>query len=134
MCKWAITGFLLCLMFSPFPAFAVKSSHSDGTIDNSSGTTNKDLVYKDFEITTDGYVTGSIVNVSNHALKGVKLDMWTVNSAETQIFWRKKLDIGDIAPKGSYEVKERYSPMPDDPAKVIFKFRLPGNTNFRNLK
>jgi len=128
-----ITVFLLLsLLFFRFHSFAAKSLHSDGTIDNSSGTTNKDLVYRDFEIASDGYVTGFIVNTSNHALKSVKLDMWTVNSAETRILWRKSLNIGDMAPQGRYQVKEPYSPLPDNPSSVIFKFRIPGSTNFRN--
>ena len=127
-----VVFFLLSLLVFPFHVFAAKSLNSDGTIDNSSGTTNKDLVYRDFEITPDGYVTGFIVNTSNHALKSVKLDMWTVNSAETQILWRKSLNIGDMAPQGRYQVKEPYSPLPDNPSSVIFKFRIPGSTNFRN--
>ncbi len=132
MLRWITTYFLLSLLLFPVSAEASKSFYSDGTIDNSSGTTNKDLVFRDFEITPDGYVTGAIVNTSNHALNAVKLDMWTVNSAETQILWRKSLNIGDMAPRGRYEVKEPYSPLPDNPSAVIFKFRIPATANFRN--
>ncbi|MGA2404915.1 MAG: hypothetical protein ABSG91_24960 [Syntrophobacteraceae bacterium] len=131
MKKWIIGCFLLSLLVSPLNASS-KSFYSDGTVDNSSGTTNKDLVYRDFEFTQDGYVTGYIINESNHPLKSVRLDMWTTNKAETQILWRKTLIIGNMAPKGKYEVREPYSPVPDDPSAVVFKFRLPGSTNFRN--
>jgi len=129
--KWIIGCFLLNLLLFPLDAGA-KSFYSDGTVDNSSGTPNKDLAYRDFEITQDGYVTGHIINKSSHPLKSVRLDMWTTNRAETAILWRKTLTIGDMAPKGEYEVRERYSPLPDDPSGVVFKFRLPGSTNFRN--
>ena len=129
--KWIIGCFLLSLLFFPFNACA-KSFFSDGTVDNSSGTPNKDLVYRDFEITQDGHITGCIINQSDHPLKSVKLDMWTTNRAETAILWRKTLTIGDMAPKGKYEVREPYSPLPDDLSAVVFKFRLPGSTNFRN--
>jgi hypothetical protein len=129
--KWIIGCFLLNLLLLPLDAGA-KSFYSDGTVDNSSGTPNKDLVYRDFEFTHDGYVTGYIINESNHPLKSVRLDMWTTNRAETQILWRKTLNIGNMAPKGKYEVREPYSPLPDDPSGVVFKFRLPGSTNFRN--
>ncbi len=131
--KWII-GFLL-LNFLLFPLHATaKSFYSDGTVDNSDGTTNKNLVYRDFEFTQDGYVTGYIINISDHPLKSVRMDMWTTNRAETQILWRRTLNIGDMAPKGKYEVREPYSPVPDDPSAVEFKFRLPGSTNFRNPK
>ncbi len=131
MLKRVIMAFLVCFLLSPFNA-AAKSFFSDGTIDNNSGTTNKDMVFRDFEITPDGYVTGFIVNQSSHALKSVRLDMWTTNTSETQILWRKSLNIGDMVAHGKYQVKEQYSPLPDDPNRVIFKFRIPGSTNFRN--
>ena len=131
MIKWIIGCFLLSLLLFPLNAGA-KSFYSDGTVDNSSGTPNKDLVYNDFEITQDGYITGYITNKSNHPLKSVRLDMWTTNRAETAILWRKTLTIGDMAPNGKYEVREPYSPLPDDLSAVVFKFRLPGSTNFRN--
>jgi hypothetical protein len=38
-----------------------------------------------------------------------------------------------MAPKGKYEVREPYSPPPDESG-VVFKFRLPGLTNFRNAE
>ncbi len=131
--KWIIGFFLLILLLFPLHA-AAKSFYSDGTVDNRDGTTNKDLVYSDFEFTQDGYVTGYIINQSNHPLKSLRLDMWTTNRAETQILWRRTLNIGDMAPKGKYEVREPYSPLPDDPSGVEFKFRLPSGKNFRNPK
>ena len=121
----------MSLLLFPLNAGA-KSFYSDGTVDNSSGTPNKGPVYRDFDISQDGYITGYIINISNHPLKSVRLDMWTANRAETSILWRKTLNVGDMAPKGKYEVREPYSPLPDDPSAVVFKFRLPGSTNFRN--
>ena len=129
--KWIIGFFLLNLLLFPLNASA-ESFYSQGTVDNSNGTTNKDLVYRDFEFTQDGYITSYIINESNRPLKSVRLDMWTTNRAETQILWRKTLNIGNMAPKGKYEVREPYSPLPDDLSAVVFKFRLPGSTNFRN--
>jgi len=129
--KCIIGCLLLNLLLFPFHA-AAKSFYSDGTVDNSSGTPNKDLVFRDFEITQDGHIRGYIINESNHPLKSLRLDMWTTNRQETQILWRKSLIIGDMAPKGKYEVSEPYSPLPDDLSGVVFKFRLPGATNYRN--
>jgi len=131
--KWIIGFLLLNSLLLPLHATA-KSFYSDGTVDNSDGTTNKNLVYRDFEFTQDGYVTGYIINESNHLLKSVRLDMWTTDRGETQILWRRTLNIGDMTPRGKYEVREPYSPVPDDPSAVEFKFRLPGSTNFRNPK
>ncbi|HYA40312.1 MAG TPA: hypothetical protein VEF34_03355 [Syntrophobacteraceae bacterium] len=129
--KLTVGFLLLSVLILNFHAGA-KSFYSDGVVDNSSGTPHRDLVYRDFEITKDGYVTGFIINESNHPLKSVKLDMWTTNRSETRILWRKSLNIGDMAPKGKFEVREPYSPFQDDPSGVVFKFRLPGATNFRN--
>jgi len=127
-----LIGFMcLCLIFVPLNAGA-DSFRGDGTIDNSSGTTNSDLVYRGFQITPDGYITGFIVNTSNHALKSVRLDVWTTNRAETRIYWRKSISIGDMAPKSQFEVKEVYGKLQDEPESIIFKFRVPGGTNFRN--
>ena len=124
MLKWVIICVLVLLAPLAIRADAAKSPNSDGEIDNRNGTTNEDLVYRDFEITPDGYVMGYIVNVSDHAIKSVKLDMWTSNKADTRILWRKALSIGDLPPKGKYQVKEPYSPLPDDPSQVFFNFRV----------
>lgn len=123
---------LLGLLLFPFYADAAKSFYSDGNVDNSSGTPNRDLAFRDFEITEDGFITGYIMNQSSHALKGVRLDMWTANSAETRVFWRKTLNLGDMAPNAKFQVREPYSPLPGPDEKIVFKFRLPGSTNFRN--
>lgn len=120
---------LLSLLVLPLQAMAVKSYYSDGNVDNNSGTPNKDLVFRDFEITPDGFITGYIMNQSNHTIKSFNLNIWLTNKAETQILWRKSLSIGDLAPKGKYDVKEPY-PATDD--QVVFKFKLPGSNNFRN--
>jgi hypothetical protein len=129
MSKWVILFALLLSTILPIRAQAVKSLNSDGEIDNKSGVTNPDLVYRDFEITPDGFLTGYIVNESDHAVKSIKMEMWTTNKAETQILWRKPLNIDAIPPKGKYLVKEPYSPLPDDPTHVNFKFRVLSSTH-----
>jgi hypothetical protein len=121
--KWLIVCLVSAFLLFPSHAGAAKSLNSDGTIDNQNGMENKDLVFRDFEI-TPGFITGSIVNVSNHAVNSVKLNIWTTNKAETQILWRNSFVINSLPPKGKYEVKMPYSPMPDDPASVMFKFRV----------
>jgi hypothetical protein len=121
--KLVLVCFLSAFLFFPSHAAFAKALNSDGTIDNQSGLENKDLVYRDFEI-TPGFITGSIVNISNHALNSVKLNIWTTNKPETQILWRSSVVINSLPPNGKYEVKMPYSPMPDDPASVVFKFRV----------
>jgi hypothetical protein len=121
---WAMVCLLSVFLLFPFHAGAVKTLNSDGEIDNTAGIESKELVYRDFEITPDGFIRGFIVNISDHAVKSVKLSMWTANKAETKILWRKALVIDSIPPKGKHEIKEPYSPMPDDPASIVFKFRI----------
>ena len=128
MLKWVILCILLLSVILPIRADAVKSLYSDGEIDYKNGVTNEDLVYRDFEITPDGFITGDIVNISDHAVKSVKMDMWTSNKADTRIFWRKTLTIDNIPPKGKYQVKEPYSPLPDDSSQISFNFRIHGKT------
>lgn len=134
MKKCFIWCFLLGLLVSPLNSHAARSFYSNGNVDNSSGTPNRDLVFRDFDITPDGYITGYLMNQSSHALKSVRLDVWTTNKAETRVYWRKSLNIGDMAPNARYQVREPYSPLPDNPNDIVYKFRLPGNTNFRNVK
>jgi hypothetical protein len=90
------------------------------------------LKYEDFQIGGDGYATGYIVNTSNKPRLGVKLDMWTTTLQETRIFWRKSLNIGDLAPGQRYKVREPYAPSDNAPPKVKFMFRIPTPANFRN--
>jgi hypothetical protein len=134
MLKRAIIVLFVCLAFCPYHAWADKSFYSDGMVDNNNGTPNKHLAYKDFEVTSDGRITGVIVNASNQAFQSLKLDMWTTNPAETRIFWRKSLNIGDLAPKGEFQVNEPYSSDSEGGATVVFKFRIPSGANFRNPK
>ena len=97
--KWIIGLFVLNLLLFPLNTSA-KSFYSDGTVDNSDGTTNKELVFRDFEVSQDGYITGHIINESNRLLKSVKLDMWTTNRAETQIFVANTSQYRRHGPKG----------------------------------
>lgn len=128
-----VTGcMLLGLLLFPVYAVAEKTFYSNGNVDNNNGVPNRDLTFRDFDITPDGFITGVIVNQSNHVLKSVRLDMWTANPAETRVYWRKALNIGDMAPRGEYEVREPYSPLPDASEKIVYKFRIPSGMNFRN--
>jgi len=121
----------LSLMIMPFNTHA-GSFFCDGIVDNSDGTPSSSLEAEGFKITQDGHVTGYIINVSNRPLAGVRIDMWTTTPEETRIFWRKTLNIGDIAPGGKYEVREIYEPGPDDISRIKFKFRIPSTANYRN--
>jgi hypothetical protein len=98
----------------------------------SSGTIDKDLQFEDFKIGEGGVITGVIVNASKRTLQDVKLDVWTCNTQETQIYWRKTLSLGDLAPGARVSVKEPYKIDREDPAKTKFMFRIPQPANFRN--
>jgi hypothetical protein len=115
-----VIGLLLC----PLEGFA-GSAFREGVID-------KDLTYEGFEIGSDGFLTGYIVNTSNAARRGVKLDMWTTNPQETRVFWRKSITIGEIAPKGKSLIKEPYDLDGENPEKIKVMFRIPNTANFRN--
>ena len=122
---------LLGLLLLPVNVFSA-SFFSSGTVDNSDGTPNKTLRFEGFEVTQEGFISGYIVNSSDRALKGVRLDMWTTNPQETQIYWRNSLIIGDLAPGGRYAVKESYNLGSADPSRIKFKFRIPSGGNYRN--
>lgn len=122
---------LLALPLLPLNVFAA-SFFSSGTVDNSDGTPNKSLRFEGFEVNQEGFITGYIVNASDRPLKGVRLDMWTTNPQETQIYWRNSLMIGDLAPGGRYAVKEPYNLGSADPSRIKFKFRIPSGGNYRN--
>ncbi len=97
----------------------------------SSGEIDDDLRFEDFKI-SDGYLTGSIINASRRTRTAVKLDMWTANTQETRIYWRKTLNLGDLAPGAKAAVKEPYAVDLEDPARTKFMFRVPTTANFRN--
>lgn len=116
----------LCVALLLFTGVALAGSVlGEGEIDTG-------LKYEDFQIGGDGYATGYIVNTSNKPRLGVKLDMWTTTLQETRIFWRKSLNIGDLAPGQRYKVREPYAPSDNAPPKVKFMFRIPTPANFRN--
>lgn len=100
------------------------STYSSGEIDD-------DLTFEDFKI-ADGYLTGFIVNSSKRPRSAVKLDVWTTNTQETRIYWRKSLSLGDMAPGAKVAVKEPYKIDQEDLAKTKFMFRNPNPANFRN--
>jgi hypothetical protein len=129
--KMILVGMLLAFLSSGTSVLA-ENFLGSGTINANSGIPDKDLSYEDFKITEDGYATGYIVNSSSRARPGVRLDMWTTNMAETRIFWRKSLNIGDIPPNGKVLVKEPYDVKGEDPARTKFMFRLPSGANYRN--
>ena len=109
-----------------FPAFTLAGSYY------SSGSIDTDLQFEDFRIGNDGYLTGVVVNSSKRTLPAVKLDIWTTNTQETQIYWRKTLNLGDLAPGARAPVKEPYKIDREDPEKTKFMFRVPAPANFRN--
>jgi hypothetical protein len=108
------------------PALTLAGSYyGSGAIDN-------DLQFEDFKIGNDGYLTGIIVNSSQRTRPAVKLDVWTTNAQETQIYWRKTLNLGDLAPGARAQVKEPYKIDRENPEKTKFMFRVPAPANFRN--
>ncbi len=60
------------------------------------------------------------------------MDMWITNKAETRIFWRKSLNIGDLSPGAVYTVKEPANGEVDSSLRVEFKFRVQEKGEFRN--
>ncbi len=96
------------------------------------GMIDKDLRYEGFSVSEDGYITGTIINTSMKARPAVRLDMWITNVAETRIFWRKSLTLGDLAPGGRFEIKENSNGSVDPTMRLQFMFRLPNKDNFRN--
>jgi len=96
------------------------------------GLVDKTLEDRDFRVTDDGFVTGQIVNNSNKPRHAVQLDMWITNMAETQIYWRKTLNIGDLPPGGQHEVKEPANGEVNSSQKLEFQFRVRQKGEFRN--
>lgn len=123
---------LLGLLLLP-PNVPAASFFSSGTVDNTDGTPSKSLRFEGFEVSREGFITGYIVNSSDRPLKGIRLDIWTTNPQETQIYWRGSLVIDDLPPGGRYAVKESYNLGSVNPARIKFKFRIPSGGNYRNL-
>ncbi len=126
--KALFISLFLVFLIAPLNAFA----GSSGAVNMSSGVADRDLAYEDFQITDDGQITGYIINNSGRTRPAVRLDMWVTNMQETRIFWRKTLNIGDIAPHGKYLVKEAYGADKEDAVRPKFMFRIPSGANFRN--
>ena len=117
---WLLVGLLLF----PLNSYA-GSAFGEGEID-------QDLKYEGFEVSSDGFLSGYIVNTSNTARQGIKLDMWTTNPQETRVFWRKSITIGELGPKGKHLIKEPYKLDEENPSKIKTMFRLTNPANFRN--
>ena len=133
MIKWVFACILSALLFSPACARA-ESFYSSGQVENTSGTLSNVLFFKHFNITPDGYITGSIVNQSSRTIRGLVIDLHTMDDDETRVFWQTVLHIGDLAPKAGYDVRMPYSPAPDDPNKVVFKLKIHGSDEYRSPK
>jgi len=120
----SVAAFLLAGILI-IPAFAIAGYYGSGSID-------KDLQFEDFKIGEDGFLTGFIVNSSKRTIKDLKLDLWTCNTQETHVYWRKTVTLGDLAPGARAPVKEPYKIDREDPARTKFMFRVPQPANFRN--
>ncbi|MEN6437738.1 MAG: hypothetical protein ABFD97_04075 [Syntrophobacter sp.] len=96
------------------------------------GMIDKDLRYQDFRVTEDGFITGVIINTSQRNRSDVRVDMWITNVAETRIFWRKSITLGDMRPGSRFEVRENGGGSVDSTTRVQFMFRLPQKDNYRN--
>jgi hypothetical protein len=106
-------------------AFSAASVFNEGMVD-------RDLRFEGFSVTDDGFVTGTIVNTSKRLRQAVRMDMWITNIAETRIFWRKSLVLGDMPPGARVEVRENANGSVDSSLRLQFKFRIPQKENFRN--
>jgi hypothetical protein len=71
--------------------------YNEGMIDSG-------LRYEEFKVTDDDFVVGTIINMSKTMRPAVKVDMWITNIAETRVFWRKTINLGDMAPGARFEV------------------------------
>jgi hypothetical protein len=130
MIKGVFVFFLSVLLFFPFCVRA-DSFYSNGRVENTSGTESNVLFFKHFNITPDGRITGYIVNESNRTIKGLAVDFYTMDEDETRVFWQTILRIGDMAPKARYDVGMPYSPAPDNPNKIVFRFKIHGSDEYR---
>ncbi|MCU0588510.1 MAG: hypothetical protein MUF52_10170 [Syntrophobacteraceae bacterium] len=131
MRKTVVVALVLTLLMATGTAGAGAPPKS-GEIGSSTGLPDRDLRYEDFQITEDGHITGYIVNASGRARKGIQIDMWTTNKAETRILWRKSLAIGDLGPREKRWVREPYAVDSEEPARTEIKFRISSSANFRN--
>ena len=98
----------------------------DGEIDET------DLRYEGFHIGEDGTIKGFIINGSDAVLRNVTLNMYTTNAQETRVFWRKTIQLGDMAPRERRQVKEAYVGAKDPGGRMKVMFKVPRKGNFRN--
>jgi hypothetical protein len=117
MLKLSLLCLLVCLLIHPYIGHT-ESFYSSGTIDN-------DLSYEGFDVGDDGFLRGVIINTSNKTQKDLKIDVWTTDTHETRIFWRKTLVIGDLGPGAKYTLKEPYKKTSNpDGITIKYSFRI----------
>ncbi len=114
------------LLIYPLSCFAVLAV-GEGVIDET-----LNLRYEGFDLTPDGFLTGYVINDSGSVLSAVKLDMYTTNPQETRIYWRKRISLGDMAPRARVRVKEPYVLKGEDPMRLKVMFKVPHSANYRN--
>ncbi len=130
MMKRAAGCVLLGLLF--FPVFArADSFFSNGRVHNTCGTRSDVLFYRDFKLTPDGRITGYIVNKSDRPVRGLALDMYTMDRDEMRVYWSKTIVIGDIPPNGRYHVDEPYHPAFGATDRVVFRFKIHGGDEYK---
>ncbi len=121
----AVMAVLMMAMFLAKGSFA-EILLGDGEIDET------DLRYEGFHIGDDGSIKGFIINGSNAVARNVTLNMYTTNAQETRIFWRKTIQLGDMAPREKRQVKEAYVGAKDAGGRMKVMFKVPKKANFRN--
>jgi len=93
------------------------------------GMIDRDLRYEEFKVTDDDFVVGTIINTSKNMRPAVKVQIWITNIAETRVFWRKTINLGDMGPGARFEVKEPSNGMVDSASRLQFLLRLPDPAN-----
>lgn len=121
----AVMAVLMMVMFLNKGSFA-DMVLGDGEIDET------DLRYEGFHIGDDGNIKGVVINGSNAVVRNVTLNMYTTNAQETRIFWRKTIQLGDMAPRERRQVKESYAGASDAGGRMKVMFKVPRKANFRN--
>lgn len=117
---------LMMLVFFAMDSFAADLMLGDGEIDET------DLRYEGFQLGDDGTIKGFIINGSNALLRNVTLNMYTTNAQETRVFWRKTIQLGDMAPREKRQIREAYVGARDAGGRMKVMFKVPRKANFRN--
>ena len=115
-------AFVICL----FAALCFCSATASAGVFISDGDINDQLQYRNFQITPDNFVTGTIVNASQQTVSACVLEVWSTNVHETQIFWRAKIPLSALPPGGKVPVKLPYATGTDTDLRIKFSFRIQG--------